>query len=323
MRRRDFIAGLTCAAVLPAVASAQQGNLPRVGILVSTDPTGPVRYDVFTRRLAELGWVDGRTVRVDAVRYENNTESVRARAAELVRMAPQVIVSTSSALKPLKQLTTSIPVVFVLALDPVAEGFVASLARPGGNMTGFAGFDPAFSGKYLQLIKEAAPTVRRALFIYDPIVTGIGRFPAAAAAAAPALGLDFTAKPVGDATDIRRAIETFASHADGGMWVPSNPAINANLELVLALTRQHRIPTIGVFRFYANAGGLMSYGPDDLDMYKGAASYADRILKGEKPSDLPVQYPSKYQFVINQATAKSIGLELTPAVLSLADELIE
>jgi len=324
VKRRQFIAGLGSAAAWPVVAWAQQGEpMRRVGVLVAGDAVGHARFEALKLRLAELGWVEGRNVHFDLRLSDSNTEHVRAAAAELVGSAPQAIVTVSPGLRPLRELTHAIPVVFVLALDPVAEGFVASLAKPGGNMTGFAGFDPAFSGKYLQLLKEAAPHIRHAAFIYDPIVTGITRFPSAAAASASLLGLDFTSMPVRDATEIERAIEEFARKPDGAMWVPSNTAINANLELVISLTRRHRIPTIGVFRFFADRGGLMSYGPDDLDMFRGAASYVDRILKNEKPADLAVQYPSKYQFVVNRSAAEAIGLELPTPLLSVADELVE
>ena len=321
MRRRELVAGLASAVAWSATASAQQrDSVRRVGFFSGSGSQNRVWLDAFKRRLAELGWVEGRNVRIDVRHYDSNPERVRASAIELVASALEVIVSTSPALRPLHELTRAIPVVFVLALDPVAEGFASSLARPGGNM---AGFDPAFAGKYLQLIKDAAPRIRRVSFIYDPIITGITRMAAGAAAAAPQLGLDYTATPVRNSAEIEQAITDFAREPNGAMWVPSNTAINLNLELVVALTRRYHIPTIGVFRFFAIRGGLMSYGPDDVDMFRGAASYVDRILRGEKPAELPVQYPAKYQFVINRTAARAINLELQPSLLSIADELIE
>ena len=211
MRRREFIAGLGSAAAWAATASAQQReSVPSVGLLMAGGGANPGRVEAFKTRLAELGWVEGRNVRIDLRQNDSDPGAVRANAAELVDAAPKVIVSTSPGLRPLQQLTRAIPVVFVLALDPVAEGFAASLARPGGNMTGFAGFDPAYAGKYLQLIKEAAPHIRRVSFIYDPVVTGITRMGAGAAAAAPQLGLEYSATPVRNSAEIEQAIVEFA-----------------------------------------------------------------------------------------------------------------
>jgi putative ABC transport system substrate-binding protein len=319
-RRREFIAGLGAAA-WPATARSQQSRR-RVALLLGGGNEASARIGALKQSLSELGWVDGKNLSIERQSY-HDPESLRLAAVELIRSSPDVIVSANPGLQPLQRLRSTIPVIFVLALDPVALGYVASLARPGGNMTGFAGFDPTMSGKYVQLLKEIAPHLTRAAFIYDPVNTGITRFADGAAAAARSLSVDFNAAPVRNADEIKRVVEDFGSKPNGGMWVPSNTSINANLDLVIALTRQHLIPTIGVFRFFADRGGLMSYGPDDLDMFRGTAVYVDRILKGERPADLPVQYPSKYQLVINRTGANAIGLELPPTLLSVADELIE
>jgi putative ABC transport system substrate-binding protein len=328
MRRRQFIAGLGGVAAWPLAARAQQRERVR-RIAVRFGNAAPTQYRMaaFRQRLAELGWIEGKNLAIEQrVRQidPNRDEADGVREmADLIRTAPDVIVSLNTDLKLLKQATRTIPVVFALGNDPLGEGIVASLARPGGNMTGFASFDPEMGGKFLRLLKEAAPHITRVAIIYDPTNSGMTGEAQAGATAARSLELSFSATPVRNAAEIERAIEDFAREPNGGMWVPSNGPINANLDLIVALTRRHRIPTIGVFRFFAAAGGLMSYGSDDAEMFRGAATYVDRILKGEKPADLPVQYPTKFQFVINLTAAKAIGLDPPPALISLADEVIE
>jgi putative ABC transport system substrate-binding protein len=281
----------------------------------------------FRRRLGELGWVEGRNLRIDERGDVNDAERSederRQLIDDLIRTSPDVILSANPTLKLLQQATQTIPVVFVLANDPLAEGSVASLARPGANLTGFALAETEFFGKSVQLLRDVAPHITRVGAIYDPINVGMKRLMEGAAVAAARLGLGFSNRSIRNVADIEGVIEEFAREPNGGMIIPSNGPINANLARVVALTRHHRIPTIGPFRFFAEGGGLMTYGPDDIDMMRGAASYADRILKGEQPAGLPVQFPSKYQLVVNLTTAKAIGLDLPQALSSIVDEFID
>jgi len=318
VNRSEFITllGGTAAAYPVATRAQQVERLRRIGVFAGSVAQSKERLNAFRQGLEALGWVEGRNIQVD---YRYNL----AEAAELVALAPDVILTTVPGLRPLQRAGRTGPIVFVLALEPVAEGFVASLARPGGNMTGFAGWDPVNASKHLQLLKEIAPNINRVLYIYNPVVPGIAKLAEGALSVASSFGVVASGAAVHSATDIERSIETLAQEANGGLIVPSNPVINDNLELIYSLTTRHRIPTVGVYRFFPAGGGLMSYGFNDIDQYRDAASYVDRILKGAKPSELPVQYPTKYEFVINLKTAKAIGLTVPRELLALADEVIE
>jgi putative ABC transport system substrate-binding protein len=324
LRRREFITLLSGgAATWPLAARAQQPERPRrIGVYSGPTQNGPnvqARLGAFRKGLEALGWIEGRNLHID---YRYNTANP-AEAAELVALAPEVILSTTPGLRPLQQASRTIPIVFVLVLEPVAEGFVESLSRPGGNMTGFAGWDPVNASKHLQLLKEIAPNINRILYIYNPAVPGIVKLAEGAISVASSFGVEASGTTVRNAIDIERSIEMLAREPNGGLIVPSNPGINENLELIHSLTARYRIPAIGVYRFFPASGGLLSYGFNDVDQFREAASYVDRILKGAKASELPVQYPTKYELVINLKTAKTLGLTVSDKLLSLADEVIE
>jgi putative ABC transport system substrate-binding protein len=327
MKRRDFITLVGAVAAWPVAARAQQGErVRRLGVLSNGDVNAPqatARQDAFRKGLEALGWVEGRNIHIDYRYFAGNPDRARAQAAELVALAPDVILSQPPGLPWLKQLTRTIPVVFVVLLDPVGEGFVASLARPGGNMTGFAAYDPSINTKYLQLLKQVAPGISRVAFMYDPANPGLAKFSDAEAAAGPSLGLEVYGAPVHTRAEVQQSIETLAREPNGALHLANNSPIVDNLELILALATQHRLPTMGAFRYFPAAGALMSYGFDDVDQFRQGASYVDRILRGANPAELPVQYPTKYELVINLKTAMVLGLDISPALLSLADDLIE
>jgi putative ABC transport system substrate-binding protein len=325
MKRREFIAALGGAAAWPLVARAQQTErVRRIGVMHSSPPViWQPREEAFKEALAELGWIEGRNLRIDYRPVSSDPDRLRAAVSELVALAPEVIVATTTSLPTLQAATRTIPVVFTRALDPVALGYVASLAKPGGNMTGHAGFDPLVAPKWVQLLKEIAPLVTHAGLLYDPINAGMEQFAELVSSAAPALGVQITSTAVRNAVEIERAIGTVALTPNSGMILPANPSINVNLDLAVALTTQHRLPTIGVWRFFAERGGLASYGPLDLEPDRLAASYVDRILKGAKPAELPVQYSTKYELVINLKTAKTLGLSIPSGVMAIADQVIE
>jgi putative ABC transport system substrate-binding protein len=326
--RRRFIALLGGATVAwPLAADAQQQDrLRRIGVLTGAAenlPQTQARLGAFRKELEALGWAEGCNIRVDYRYFAGSADRARTEAAELVALAPDLILSQSAALAPLQQMTRTIPIVFVLALDPVAEGFVASLAQPGGNMTGFASYDPSSNTKYLQLLKDIAPRTTRVAFVYSPAAPGITKVSDAFAASGPLFGIKVAGVPVRNAAEVEQSIEAFAREPNGALLLANNTPIVENLKLILALSARHRLPTIGFFPRLAVAGALLSYGFDDVDQYRQAASYVDRILKGAKPAELPVQYPTKYQLIINLTTARMLGLEISPALLSLADELVE
>ena len=320
MTRRELITLLAgAAAAWPLAAQAQQRErVRRIGVFAGQSAQNKERLGAFRKGLEALGWVEGRNIHVD-YRYDTNP----AEAAELLALAPEVILSIPPGLRPLQQAGRTVPIVFVLALEPVAEGFVASLARPGGNMTGFAGWDPVNATKHLQLLKEIAPNINRVLYIYNPIVPGMAKFAEGAISVASSFGVQASGTTVRNAIDIERSIEMLAREPNGGLIVPSNPVITDNLDLILSLAARYRIPTIGSYRFFPATGGLMSYGFNDIDQFRDAASYVDRILKGAQPSELPVQYPTKYELVINSKTAKALGLTIPDKLLALADAVIE
>jgi len=329
MKRREFIIALGgAAAAWPLAARAQQGErMRRIGVLAywpANDPEGQARLAAFAQALTLLGWSDGRNLRIDT-RSTADADELRRHAAELAALAPDVLVGATgtATAAPLLQATRTVPIVFVTVIDPVGAGFVASLARPGGNATGFTNYEYGMSGKWLELLKEIAPRVTRAAVLRDPAVaSGIGQF-GAIQALAPSLGMELSPVDIRDAGEIERAVTAFARALNGGLVVTGSAAAIVHRELVATLAARHRLPAVYPGRYSVAAGGLISYGPDLVDQYRRAASYVDRILKGEKPADLPVQAPTKYELVINIKTAKALGLEVPPMLLARADEVIE
>jgi len=329
MRRREFITLIGgAAAAWPLVARAQQtGAMRRIGVLMSTamgDPEGQARMGAFLQALEQLGWADGRNVRIDTRWPTGNADDNRKYAAELVALAPEVILASSATIAvALQRATRTVPIVFAMALDPVGGGIVESLARPGGNTTGFTMFEYGLSGKWLELLKQIAPGVTRAAVLRDATnPTGHGQF-AVIQAVAPPLGVEVIPINMRNAPEIERAVAAFARSANGGLIVTGSGPATAHRELITTLAARHRLPAVYPFRFFAAGGGLVSYGPDLADQHRRAAGYVDRILNGEKPSDLPVQAPTKYELVINLKTAKALGLEIPDKLLALADEVIE
>jgi putative ABC transport system substrate-binding protein len=329
MRRREFISLLGgAAAAWPLAARAQQtGPVRRIGVLMSLaadDPEMKARLAAFLQGLQELGWTDGRNVRIDTRSTAGDAERIRRYAAELVALAPDVILAAGGqVVGGLLQATRTVPIVFTQTPDPVGAGFVASLARPGGNATGFTQFEYGISGKWLELLKEIAPRVTRAAVLRDPTIPeGIGQF-AIIQAVAPSFGVELRTVDVRDAGEIERAVAAFALGSNGGLIVPASGMANVHRELIITLAARHRLPAVYPFRFYVTGGGLISYGPDSIDPHRRAAGYVDRILKGEKPADLPVQSPTKYELVLNLKTAKALGLDVPPTLLARADEVFE
>jgi ABC-type uncharacterized transport system substrate-binding protein len=328
-KRRDFIALLGgAAASWPLAARAQQSErMRRIGVLMPSaadDPEYQARITAFLQELAQLGWIDGRNVRIDTRWGIADADRIRKYAAELVALAPDVILANSSAaLVPLLQATRTIPIVFTAVADPVGAGYVDSLARPGRNATGFLVFEYSIAGKWLELLKEIAPRVTRAVVLRESaIAAGPAQF-GVIQAIAPSLAVELRPVETRDASEIERAITAFAQGSNGGLIVTGSPAAVVHRELIIALAARHRLPAVYNVRFWAAGGGLISYGPDIVDQLRRAAGYVDRILKGEKPADLPVQAPTKYELVINLKTAKALGLELPPMLLARADEVIE
>jgi putative ABC transport system substrate-binding protein len=328
MRRRDFIAGLGSAAAWPFVARAQQGErVRRIGMLsgiASDDQAAQTRNAIFLRALQELGWTVGRNLRVDYRWGPGNAELYRRHAAELIALAPDVIVTNgTTTIGPVLQTTRTIPIVFVNVTDPVGGGFVESLARPGGNATGFAFAEYAIAGKWIQLLKEIAPDVKRVAVIRNPsVASGSGQF-GAIQAVAPFLGIEASPIDAREAGEIERGMMALAPYSNAGLIVPTNGATLVHRDLIIALAARHKLPAVYWHRIFVTGGGLISYGYDDHDQYRRAASYVDRILKGEKPADLPVQAPSKYELVLNLKTAKALGLAIPEALLATADEVIQ
>jgi putative ABC transport system substrate-binding protein len=290
----------------------------------ANDAEGQSRLTAFTQALPQLGWIDGQNVRIDYRFGDGKADTMRKYATELVALAPDVILASSSgALAPLLEATRTVPIVFAGIADPVAAGYVESLARPGGNATGFTVYEYSIGGKWLELLKQVAPNVTRVVVLRESgIAAGPGLF-SAIQALAPSLGLESRPIHVRDPSEIERGIATFAQAANSGMIATGSPAQSAHRDLITSLAAKHRLPAIYNARFFAAAGGLISYGADFLDQSRRAASYVDRILKGEKPVDLPVQAPTKYELVINLKTAKALGLTVPPALLARADEVIE
>jgi putative tryptophan/tyrosine transport system substrate-binding protein len=282
------------------------------------------RLAAFLQGLEQLGWADGRNVRIDTRLGAGDADLIRKHAVELVTLAPDVVMAVSSnAVAPLLQLTRTVPIVFAVVADPVGAGYVESLARPGGNITGFTGYEFALSGKWLELLKEIAPRVTRAAVLRDPTVAaGPAQF-AAIQAMAPSLGVEVVPVNVREARDIERAVASFALTPNGGMIVTGSALAVFHRDLIIKSAAKHKLPAVYYRRLFVAGGGLISYGPDFTDHFRKAAGYVDRILKGEKPSDLPVQTPTKYELAINIKTAKALGLDVPPTLLARADEVIE
>jgi putative tryptophan/tyrosine transport system substrate-binding protein len=329
LRRRDFIKAIAgSAAVWPLVAIAQQaGGIKRIGLLMPTtaeDPLNQAREVAFFQGLQQLGWTVGQNMRIDIRRSAGDVENSSKYAAELIALRPDVIVANgSSSVGPLLQVTRTIPIVFANVPDPVGAGFVESLARPGGNATGFISFEYGISAKWLELLKEMSPGVKRVAVIRDPVLAvGPAQYGAIQSVAS---SFSVELKPINlrDAAEIERAIVTLAGSGNGGIIITGSPFAVLHRELIVALAARHKVPAIFFERFFATTGGLMSYGPDTVDQFRQAATYVDRILKGEKPAELAVQAPTKNLLVINLKTAKALGLTVPPTLLARADEVIE
>jgi putative ABC transport system substrate-binding protein len=327
MRRRKFIRLIGAAAAWPLAARAQQPDrIRRIGAFagIGDDAEGQARFAAFLQGLQQLGWTDGRNVRIDYRWGGGNADNIRRHAAELAALAPDVILAAGAAVVgPMLQATRTVPIVFVIVPDPVGAGFVDSLARPGGNATGLITFEYSIGAKWLELLKQIAPDVTRAAVLRDPAIsTGIGQF-GAIQAVAPSLGVEVSPVNVRDAGEIERAIAAFARPSNGGLIVTVSALVVVHRDLIITLAARHKLPAVFYERFFVAGGGLISYGPDYLDEFRRAAVYVDRILRGEKPADLPVQAPTKYKLVINLRTAKTLGLTMPPSLLATADEVIE
>jgi putative ABC transport system substrate-binding protein len=327
IRRREVIVALGGAAASPFTARAQQRErMRRIGVLLpatSDDAEYQTRLGALLQGLAVLGWNIGRYLQIDYRREAGDGERVRRQAVELVALNPDVIVATGGAtLGPLLQATRTVPIVFAVVADPVGAGFVSSLARPGGNATGFMSFEYSLSGKWLELLKQIAPSVTRVAVLRDSTQSvGTGEF-AVIQAVAPSLRLEVKAINARDDGELERAVADFAAASNGGLVVPPT-ALASRRNLIITLAARHKLPTIYYARFFAADGGLISYGPDQIEQYRQAAGYIDRILKDEKPADLPVQAPTRYELVINLKIAKALGITVPLTLLTIADEIIE
>jgi putative tryptophan/tyrosine transport system substrate-binding protein len=328
MRRRTFIAALGAAAAWPVMARAQQSERPRrIGALMNRtagDPEASSFVGAFAQGLAELGWTIGRNVRIEYRWGANDVDLDRRYAAELVALAPDVILAAGTqSVAALQRVTRTLPIVFVTVTDPAGAGLVDNLSQPGGNTTGFMLFEYSLSGKWLELLKQIAPGVTRAAVLRDPTnPAGSPQF-AAVQSVAQSIGVEITPLSVRDADEIERAVTAFARLSNGGLVVTGSASASGYTETIIKLAARHKLPTVYPNRFSVLAGGLVCYGPDRIDQYRRAAGYVDRILKGEKPADLPVQAPTKYELVINLKTAKALGLTVPNTLLARADEVIE
>ena len=330
MRRREFITllGGAVAAAWPLAAQAQQPErMRRIGVLMNAaavDSEQQSWLGAFLKALQELGWIDGRNVRIDTRWATTNAAEIRKHAAEFAALAPDVILAPgASTVGPLLQATRTVPIVFPIIVDPVAGGFVDSLARPGGNATGFMLFEYSISGKWLELLKQIAPGVTRVAVLGNTDTsTGPAQF-GVIQAVAPALRVEVSSFNKRDASEIERAITAFARSSNGGLIVTAGGPLLLHRDLIITLAARHKLPTVYFDRSFVAAGGLVSYGPDRTDLYRRAAGYVDRILKGEKPADMPVQAPTKYQLVINLKTANALGLDVPVHLQQIADEVIE
>jgi putative ABC transport system substrate-binding protein len=330
MKRRTFMTGLAgTAAGWPLLAArAQQRERPRrIGVLMgltADDQESQARLAAFSQGLQQAGWTIGQNALVEYRWSGGSAENMRKYAAELTTLGPDIILAHSSAaVAPLKQATRTIPIVFTIVADPVGAGFVDSLARPGGNITGFTNFEYSMGGKWLELLKEIDPRVARVAVLRESaIAAGVGQF-GAIRSVAPALGVELRPVDIRDAGEIERDLTAFAQGGNGGLIITGSPAATVYRDLIITLAAKHRLPAIYNSRFYVTSGGLAAYGPNFVDQFRRAASYVDRILRGEKPADLPVQAPTKYDLLINLKTAKALGLDVPATVLARADEVIE
>jgi putative ABC transport system substrate-binding protein len=332
MRRRDFIAalgGAVASAATPFAARAQPSDrVRRIGMMLAgtpaSDPEGQARIAALLEKLAQLGWSDGRNLRLDYRSPRGDAATIRRHASELLALSPDVILASGTAsLGPLLQETRTVPIVFANVTDPVGAGFVESMARPGGNATGFVQFEYGLSGKWLELLKHIAPNVTRAAVLRDAAITGgIGQF-AIIQSVAPSVGLEVSPINLRDAGEIERTVTAFARTPNGGLIASASALTAIHRDLIVALATRHKLPAVYFSRYFVTHGGLMSYGTNIADQFRQAAGYIDRILKGEKPADLPVQAPTKYELAINLKTAKTLGLTVPPSLLASADEVIE
>jgi putative ABC transport system substrate-binding protein len=328
MRRRDFITGIVVFTAMPLAARAQQGEpMRRVGVLMNraaNDPDGQARLTAFKQNLQQLGWTDGGNVRIDTRWGEDDVERERRYAAELLALGPDVILASGTlSVAPLQRSSRTLPIVFVGVVDPVGGGIVDNLARPGGNTTGFLVFEYSLGGKWLDLLRQVAPSVTRVAVLRDPdIPSGTAMF-GVIQSAAQSVGLEVNPIGMRDAGEIERAVADFARSANGGLIVTTGASVSVHRDLIVTLAARHKLPAVYAYRFMVAAGGLMSYSPDQIDEFRRAAVYVDRILKGAKAADLPVQAPTKYELVVNLKTAKALGLIIPQSVLTRADEVIE
>jgi putative tryptophan/tyrosine transport system substrate-binding protein len=329
MRRREFIRLIGgAAAAWPVAAHAQQGErMRRIGVLMNLaadDPESMARIGAFLHGLHQLGWVDGRNIAIHYRWGAGDRERIRKSAQELVALAPDAIMADGAiTVPPLQQESQTVPIVFANVTDPVGAGIVPNLARPGGNTTGFTNFEYGISAKWLELLKDVVPNLRRAAVLRDPtIIASISQF-ASIQSVAPSLGVELSPIDTREAGDIERSVAGFAREANSGLIVVTGTSASMRRALITSLAARYRLPAVYPFRYYASAGGLIAYGPDLLDAYRRAAGYVDRILRGEKPADLPVQNPNKYELIINLKTAKALRLDLPPILLARADEVIE
>ena len=328
MKRREFITLIGGAAAWPLAAHAQQpSGMRRIGVLLNfaaDDLEAQAQNLAFVQGLQQLGWTDGRNVRIDTRWTAGDAARTRKYAAELVELEPDIVLAEgTTVLGSLLEATRRVPIVFLQVTDPVGGGFVASMARPDGNATGFTQFEYSMGGKWLELLKEIAPRVTRAAVLRNPAITsGVGQF-GAIQSVAPSLGVELSPIDVRDAGEIERGVAAFAGVSNGGLIVTAGGLTRVHRELIITLAAGHKLPAVYAHRLFVTAGGLMSYSPDIIDQYRRAADYVDRILKGEKPADLPVQAPTKFELVINLKTAKALGLTVPPTLLARADAVIE
>jgi putative tryptophan/tyrosine transport system substrate-binding protein len=329
MRRRDFIAIAASAMTWPLAARAQQSErMRRIGVIVAayrqTDREGQARMAAFIDTFQRLGWSDARTIRIESHWAAGEADRANAFAADLVRSNPDVLIANGNPLLiELHRLTSTVPIVFTQVSDPVGSGIVADLAHPGGNITGFTNFEPDMGGKWVQLLKETAPSMNRIAVVYESDSRATVALLRAAEAVAAGLAVEVTAVDLYHGTEVERAIAEFASGLNGGLIVTPCPAAVANRASIIVLAARHRLPAVYPFRYFATEGGLLSYGPDQIEQWRGAATYVDRILRGEQPGDLPIQAPTKFELVVNMKTAKALNIDVPMTLSARADEVIE
>jgi len=326
VRRREFISLLGGSSAWPLAAHAQQAErVRRIGVLFAAtedDPQYQSRLKAFGQRLSQLGWTDGHNLRIETRWSGGHAEKTRQRAEELVALAPDVILcSGNAAVTPLLQVTRTVPVVFAVVADPVGSGYTATLSRPGGNATGFMQFEYGLTAKWPELLKEIAPQIKR-VAVFRDLIGGIAAF-AVIQSIAPSVGIEVNPFDMRDANEIERNVMAFAGSGNGGLIITGSAFANVHRGLIIALAARHKLPAIYFARYFVTEGGLISYGTDLVEQFRQAAGYVDRILRGEKPGDLPVQAPTKYELVINLKTAKALGLSVSPTVLARAEAVIE